>query len=200
MLLELLDVAVVLVERGRERVRPVVAADEIQIPRIGVMGGNLPHSVAVDLLWSPHGRVSPLSTTGYTDRRGDLTQAMLIPASPPGSYRVVAVVGGVPYATARYRVVSRASMSAAVSLDRSGEHLAVRGRRFLPHLRLMLVAYAMFTGPKARRIGVVWADSRGRFSLTRSVRGFAPGQYVLSAWAMSALSSQVADTFFEVTM
>jgi hypothetical protein len=123
---------------------------------------------------------------------------MLIPASAPGSYRVLLLVNGVPYAAAVYRVVSRASLGVHVVLTASGQTLVVSGTRFLPRLRLMLVAYAMFAGQQPVRIGLVQTDPQGKFALTRPLPNLPAGQYVLSAWALSALSAQVADAVFEV--
>jgi hypothetical protein len=111
---------------------------------------------------------------------------------------VVASVNSVPYASARFLVTSKASLAVQVQPAGKGETLQVSGRRFLPHLRLLLVAYSMSANGHPIVLGAVQTDPRGRFAFVSSGRSFVPGQYVLRAWSADALSAQMAEAFFQV--
>jgi hypothetical protein len=110
------------------------------------------------------------------------------------------MAGGVPYAAAGYRVVSAAALTVAVARDSGGEQLAVDGRHFLPHLRLLLISYGMTGKQKPIVVGSVRSDAKGRFSLTKTIKALAPGQYVLRAAALDSYAAQVADAFYQVVM
>jgi hypothetical protein len=110
------------------------------------------------------------------------------------------VIGGVPYAAALYRVVSVAALTVSASLQSPGEQLSVRGRRFLPHLSLLLICYAMSGNQKPVIVGTVRSDGRGRFSLTKTIKKLPQGQYVLRAAAVNSYAVQVADAFFQIVL
>lgn len=165
-----------------------------------VHGGNLPPASTLQLVWSPGGRLSPIAITAYTDRRGTLSTRLAIPGTPPGRYEVIANVNGVRYASARFVVTSKASLAVQVLPAGNGETLQIRGRRFLPRLRLLLVAYAMSAAGHPVVLGAVQTNARGKFVFVSSGRSLAPGQYVLRAWSADALSAQMAEAFFQVLM
>ena len=166
---------------------------------IMVRGGRLPPSVTMQLVWTAAGPSSPISRQAYTDRHGTLSSALVIPGSPPGSYQVVADFDGVAYAAARYTVVSRAALAVHVAPGGTAGELAVSGTRFLPHLRLVLVAYHATGGDAVAVLGSVNTGGRGVFTLTTH-KQLAPGEYILRAWSTSALSAQMAETFFQVVL
>jgi hypothetical protein len=64
-----------------------------------------------------------LSSTAYTDRHGGLRDTLSVPASPPGPYRVLAEINGVPYAEASYHVIS----GAALQVTSAGNTLVISG-------------------------------------------------------------------------
>lgn len=141
-----------------------------------------------------------MSTTAYTGPHGGLTAQFTVPGSPLGTYHVVALIGGVPYASARYRVVSAATLTASVSSGVSHDRLTVSGRRFLPHLRLLLISYAMTGHQKPLVVGRVQTNARGSFAVTKSIHALPAGQYVLRAAALDSYAAQVADAFFQIVM
>lgn len=151
----------------------------------------------MSLLWSAAGRGTGVGTTVQTSRRGTLTTRFTLPASPPGEYDVLAEVDGVSYASAHYRVVSLANLRAEVRGTVEHERIVVHGTHFLPHLRLILVAYSVTKGSKPIVIGTSQTSESGKLSYTHPV-SLAPGQYALRATSTSGLSSQMAETFFEV--
>lgn len=157
-------------------------------------------SVAVQLVWTPRSRSSAVSTTAYTDRKGNLSSRFSIPASPAGSYHIEVDVNGVAYASTLYRVRSHAGMVVALAPGAGGETIKVRGKHFLPYLTLLLVAYPMFTGAKAILLGRTRSDSVGRVRFTTTISAFRAGQYDLRAWSSNGLAAQMADAFFEVVV
>lgn len=162
-----------------------------------IRGGALPHSAVVDLVWSALGHGTGVGTTAATSARGTLRTRFTVPASPPGTYQVLANVNGVPYASARYRVVSLATLAAKVVGTGDNERMSVHGSRFLPDLRVVLIAYSVAKGPKPVVVGSAQTSASGRLAYSGHV-SFSPGQYVLRAWSTSGFSSQMAETFFEV--
>jgi hypothetical protein len=167
---------------------------------IWIRGGNLPSNETVDLAWAPHGNSSPVSTTGYTDAHGGLNAQFTVPGSPPGNYRVVAVINGVPYAAALYHVVSAAVLGVSVSTKSSGERLSIQGRHFLPHLKLLLISYSMTGKQKPDVVGTITSNAKGSFFVTKTIKMLAPGQYVLRAAAVNSYAAQVADAFYQVVL
>jgi len=151
----------------------------------------------VQIIWSPNGKISPLSSTAYTDRHGGLRATLSVPASPPGLYRVLAEVNGVPYAQASYHVISGATLHV---LGAGGDVLVISGRRFIPDVRLVLVAYPTFEAHKYFVLGTVQSDRRGDFRLSMPTKRLGQGQYVLRAFSQSTLAAQMAETFFEVVV
>jgi hypothetical protein len=115
-------------------------------------------------------------------------------------YEVVADINGVRWATARYAVVSRASLTVHVLPAAPGDTLHISGLHFLPHLKLALVVYPLFKGPSAAVIGRPVTDAYGRFVLVHIDPKLVPGQYLLRAWSLDALSSQLAETYFQVVV
>lgn len=166
---------------------------------ITVSGGRLPRDVTLQLIWSPAGRSSPISRTAYTDRRGNLRSSLIIPASPPGLYEIMADYGGVPYAAAWYSVVSRATLAVTVTSVGQGEDLQVWGKHFLPRLKVVLVTYHAAGGLPVAVLGTATSTARGQLELTTH-RQLAPGEYVMRAWSTSTLSAQMAETFFQVVL
>lgn len=164
---------------------------------ITVRAGGLPPSAGVSLVWAAPGHYAGVGTSASTTRRGRLASRFTIPASPPGTYNVLAEVNGVPYASARYTVVSMASLTANVIGAPGHELLTVRGTHFLPTLRLVLIAYPVATGARPMDMGVARTNSSGKLSYSHLER-LPSGQYILRAWSASALSSQMAETFFQV--
>jgi hypothetical protein len=152
----------------------------------------------VRILWSPRGDKSALAQTAYTDAKGSLTSELGIPASQPGAYAVTIMIGGVPHATARYTVKTAATLAAQVSSTPQGESVSITGRRFISDLKLALYAYPMVPRAAGILLGTVRASHRGSFHFVLTGRKLAPGQYVLQAWSLNTLSSQMAETFFEV--
>jgi hypothetical protein len=167
---------------------------------IVVIGGNFPHSVAINILWSLGGRLTPLSTTGYSGGHGGLRASLSIPASAPGLYRVQAQVQGVPYALANYHIVSSASLAASVTTASGGGTLSIAGKKFVPGFQLTLIAYSTVGGRTPIVLGNVQVNSRGRFSFARPMDQLEPGQYVLRAWSVSSVAAEMAQTFFEVVV
>ncbi len=164
---------------------------------ITVRGGGLPPSAGVSLVWAAPGRDVGVGTSASTTRHGRLSSRFTIPASTPGVYNVLAEVNGVPYASARYTVVSMASLSANVTGAPGHEYLVVHGNHFLPGLRLVLIAYPVGKGAKPVDVGTSRTNSAGKLSYSHLER-LPSGQYILRAWSASALSSQMAETFFQV--
>lgn len=166
---------------------------------IVVHGGNLPKWQMIQLVWSPGGRASPLSTTSYTDKKGGLSTTFSVPGSPPGLYRVQAEIDGVTYAAAWYAVTSKANLSVSVLAAVGGDRIEVMGKRFIPDLSLLLVAFPTF---RKGHVVLGWArtDGRGAFRLEYAPRRLSPGQYVLRAYSTSAVAAQMAEVPFEVVI
>jgi len=164
---------------------------------IGIRGGHFPPAVTVQIIWSPNGKISPLSSTAYTDRHGGLRDTLSVPASPPGPYRVLAEVNGVPYAEASYHVVSGATLQV---VNAGGDTLVISGRRFIPGVRLALVAYPTFEAHKYFVLGTLKSNQRGDFRFSMATKRLGQGQYVLRAFSQSTLAAQMAETFFEVVV
>jgi hypothetical protein len=167
---------------------------------ITVMGAHFPHNTAITILWGLSVRLTPLSTTGYSDGHGGLRASLSVPASAPGLYRVLAEVNGVPYARANYAIVSLASLETSVSPTERGGTLSIYGKKFVPGFRLTLIAYSTVAGRKPIVLGNVQVNSRGHFSFNRPVDDLEPGQYVLRAWSASSVAAEMAQTFFEVVV
>jgi hypothetical protein len=165
-----------------------------------VLGAHFPRNAAVTILWGLTGRLTPLSTTGYSDAHGRLRASLSVPASAPGQYRVLADVQGVPYARATYDIVSLASLATSVTPTARGGTLSISGKKFVPGFRLTLIAYSTVGGRKPIVLGTVQVNPRGRFSFDRPVDDLDPGQYVLRAWSSSSVAAEMAQTFFEVVV
>jgi hypothetical protein len=163
-----------------------------------IQAGHLPGSAMVQILWSPRGHKSDLSQTGYTDAKGNLSAELGIAASQPGAYSVSIRIGGVRYASARYTVETAATLAVQVSSSPQGEVLSITGKRFISSLKLALFAYPMVHGATAILLGSVRANRKGSFHFVLTDRKLAPGQYILQAWSVTSLSSQMAESFFEV--
>lgn len=164
-----------------------------------VRGGGLPRSAPIQLSWGPR-RSLGLTRTVYSDGKGNFSSPFSIPGSPPGIYQVAAQVNGLRYASASYKVTSAAVLAVRVSSRRKGEQVGVRGQRFLPELRLVLIAYPMFAGGKVQVLGSVKTAKNGAFKFVMVTRTLRPGQYLLEALSQSALSTQMSQTFFEVVV
>jgi hypothetical protein len=167
---------------------------------ITVIGGNLPHTAALQLVWSPGGHSSPIATSAYTGAHGGLTARFTVPASPPGSYGIVARVDGIAYARATYRVMSSAVLAVTMAPASDGEELQATGRHFLPRARILLAAYPLFKGKKPLTLGVVETSQVGALSFRTVTRRLVPGEYVLRAWSVSSLTMQLAETYFQVVL
>jgi hypothetical protein len=167
---------------------------------IVVTGGNFPHNAPVSILWALTGRLTPLSTTGYTDAHGALRATLSIPASAPGLYRVEAEVQGVPYARANYRIASAAALAASIVPAAGGGTLSIIGKKFVPGFQLVLIAYSTVNGRKPVVLGNVQVNSRGRFTFSGPIDKLQPGQYILRAWSNSSVAAEMAQTFFEVVV
>jgi hypothetical protein len=164
---------------------------------ITVRGGGLPPSAGVSLVWAAPGQNAGVDTSAATGRHGRLWTRFTIPASPPGVYDVLAEVNGTTYASAHYTVVSMATLAANVTGGSRQQRLSVYGNHFLPGLRLALIAYPVGKGAKPVDIGTSRTSSSGKLSYSHPVR-LPTGQYILRAWSTSGLSSQMAETFFQV--
>jgi hypothetical protein len=167
---------------------------------ITVRGGHLPKSSAITLAWSLKKASAPLSTTVGTSKAGALRARFTIPASPPGSYRVLASVGGVLWASALYTVKSNATLLGKVALTSHGERISVTGRHFLPRVKLLLVAYPMSARGKPTVIGMARSGGSGGFTYTRVVPKLALGQYVVRAWSQDAFAAEMAETYIQVVI
>jgi hypothetical protein len=132
--------------------------------------------------------------------RGNLDTVFTVPAAQPGTYLLTLDVLGVPHASAKYVVASRASISAEAGPDARGEAISVTGTHFLPRSRLVLIAYPVAQGRKPIVLGSVSCSQRGAFRFRATTRKLAPGQYTLGAWSTSALTAQMAETFFQVVV
>lgn len=168
-----------------------------------VRGGHLPPSRTVSLQWSLGSKspsTSPISTTTRTGPHGELRSRFTVPASPPGKYSIVAAIDGEIVATAAYRVESKATLSGHVSPAPQGETVHIRGRHFLPRVKLLLVIYPMSVHRKPVILGRVRSNSQGRFAYTRTVRKLSLGQYAVRAWSQDALATQMAETFIQVVI
>ena len=161
---------------------------------------TFPHNTAITILWGLSARLTPLSTTGYSDGHGGLRASLSVPASAPGLYRVLAEVQGVPYARANYDIVSLASLESSVTPAQGGGTLSIYGKKFVPGFRLTLIAYSTVSGRKPIVLGTVQVNSRGHFTFNRPVNDLEPGQYVLRAWSASSVAAEMAQTFFEVVV
>lgn len=168
--------------------------------RLIVRGGHLPPSAGVQLGWSRDGKSAPITTPAGTDSHGRLLTQFVVPAAPPGTYHVLLLLGGVRYASAPYVVSSRATLTVSVSAVSGGESLTIRGRRFLPRIKLLLIAYPIDAGGKPVVVGKVRSGHHGAFKYSRTVSGLALGQYTLRAWSNDALAAQMAETFFQVVI
>lgn len=163
------------------------------------LGGNLPPSAPVDLIWMLGTRTSPIIRTTATDAQGRLSTSFPIPASPPGTYRVRAEVNGAPIVTAAYTVVAGGTLSVRVASAPGGHHVYIVGRGF-QKVRSLLIA---IDRPNSRRHAVgafpVTAAPDGTFSYTLTTRKLTPGQYFLTAISARFLVP-VAQTIFQVVV
>lgn len=162
---------------------------------VHVRGQGLPHSAQIVLTWFQGNTASAVSTTAQSNKRGRLATSFSIPGSPPGTYRVVAEYGGIPYAAATYRVAS----SATLSVSQPGPWLHIHGSRFVPHLRLVLIAYPL-AGHKPIVLGRARTNDRGTFSARAHATKLSTGEYVLRAWSSNQVSAQMAQAVFQVVI
>jgi hypothetical protein len=163
-----------------------------------VRGGHLPAAAAVDLSWSTGTSASIISKTVYTSRGGDFLSQFNVPGSQPGSYRILAEIQGVPIASARYTVISRAILSVDVVSANGTDTFTIVGRRFISHERLFILAIPMSGPGVPTELANVRCGRHGRFRLIRSIASLPPGQYDLRALSTDAGSLQIADTVFSV--
>jgi len=166
---------------------------------INIAGGNLPPSSPVTLTWAAQSDFAPISRAVRTDHKGQLHTTFRVPASPLGYYTVAASVDGGTLASAKFDVTSRASIRVGTSLTTKGLVIAIQGRRFVPHLNVVLIATSL--GPRATQVilGNAITNAHGTFIVRKLNRALAAGQYVLRAWSTSAGSAQMAEYFFEVS-
>lgn len=166
---------------------------------IAITGGNLPPSSPVTLTWAAQSDFAPISRAVRTDHKGQLHTTFRVPASPPGYYSVAASVNGGTLASSKFDVTSRASIRVGTSLTATGLVIAIQGRRFVPHLNIVLIATSL--GPRATQVilGTTVTNAHGTFRVRKVNRALAAGQYVLRAWSTSAGSAQMAEYFFEVS-
>jgi len=167
---------------------------------VTVVGGNLPISITVDLVWSPTNTGGSVSAGSSTDKHGNLSSHFTIPAAQPGYYRITAYNAGTLLAAAPYRVISRASVAVNAQPTGSGDRLRVRGRRFLAHTHLVLVAYPLFHGQKALVLGKVSTNRHGAFASRYQTRKLAPGAYELRAYSSESEVAQTVSTYFQVEL
>ncbi len=165
---------------------------------ISIRGGNFPRDSEITLSWFSGRHFSTLSTNGWTDRHGSLKIAFVVPATPPGSYKIRAEFGGLAYAISTYRVRSYASVQATVAPDAYGDRVTIEGHGFVPKVKLLLVAYPLFAKQHAVVLGTAESSNRGQFSFHGNTLKLLPGQYALRVWTMDALAAQVSDTYFQV--
>jgi hypothetical protein len=156
--------------------------------------------VGVQLGWSSDGKSAPITTGAGTDKQGRLLTQFSVPASAPGTYHVLLTVGGVRYASAEYVVRSAAALSARAVGRTGGDRIIVRGTGFLPHRKLLLVAYPIDVKGKPLVVGTTRSGAYGGFRYVRSLGKLPLGQYALRAWSDDALSAQMAETFFQVVI
>jgi hypothetical protein len=81
-----------------------------------------------------------------------------------------------------------------------GEQVRLRGRHFLPHVKLLLLAYPMSVHGKPVVIGTVHSNAKGRFTYTRTLARLPLGQYAVRAWSQNAFAAQMAETFIQVVI
>lgn len=167
---------------------------------ITVRGGHLPKSSPVTLAWSLKKASAPISTTVWSGKRGTLRARFTVPASPPGTYRVLALVNGVEWASAAYSVKSNATLVGKVALTQRGERITMTGQQFLPRVKLLLVAYPMSARGKPVVIGMARSDGSGAFTYTRVVPKLRLGQYVVRAWSQDAFAAEMAETYIQVVI
>lgn len=154
----------------------------------------------MQLEWSLGGKASPISTTARTGAGGGLRSSFTVPASPPGKYRILASVNGAIVARADYRVSSTATLSGKVTSVSRGEEIRLRGKHFLPHVKLLLIAYPMSEHAKPVVIGDVRSNGKGAFTYTRTLATLPLGQYAVRAWSQNAFAAQMAETFIQVVI
>jgi hypothetical protein len=167
---------------------------------ITVVAGNLPARAPITVSWSPGSRGAPLTLEVLTGPHGNLRTPFSIPAAPPGTYRVTIAAQGSLLGTARYQVVSRASLVASVTPSPQGDAIAVRGVRFIPNTRLLLTAYPLFRRARPLTLGVARTDGKGRFQFQIVRRKIPLGEYQLNAYSVGTLAAQVAQTYFQVSV
>lgn len=168
---------------------------------IAVSGGRLPASSAIQLIWAPLGKhSSAVSRTAYTDARGNFSTRFTIPGSPPGIYQIVANTNFYQYAAARYVVKSAAGLSVRITSAGKDEQVRVRGRQFIPHLKLLLIAYPLFSGGNSVLLGNAQADGKGSFTYSVVTPSLHTGEYFLRAWSADALAAQMAEAYFQVVI
>jgi hypothetical protein len=167
---------------------------------ITLTAGNLPARSPVTVTWSTFRRGSPLTLAILTGPRGNLRTGFSVPAAPLGSYRITLAAHGVLLAHSTYLVVSSASIRAAVNPDPHGDSVAVTGVKFLARTQLLLVAYPLPTGRHPIVLGSTRTDGSGRCSFRTVTSKLAPGEYSLRAFTVGGLVSQIAETYFQVTI
>lgn len=167
---------------------------------VSVRGGHLPPSSTVQLVWSLGRKTSSISTTTRAGPGGGFRSSFTIPASPPGTYRVLAMINGAIWAGANYRVESQATLSGHVASASGGERVQIRGKHFLPRVKLLLVAYPLSAKAKPVVIGTVKTNGDGAFIYTRTLADLPLGQYAVRAWSQDAFAAQMAETFIQVVI
>lgn len=167
---------------------------------ITVWAGNLPARTPVVMSWSSLGRGAPLTTSTETGPRGNLATTFSTPNAQPGVYRLSIVVQGEIHVSARYHIVSPATITVRAMPSPDGDTVVVSGRRFLSRAALLLVAYPVVRGHAPVMLGTVHADTRGRFRARIVSQRLQPGDYVLRAWSVGLLESETAEAFFQVVV
>lgn len=166
---------------------------------VAVTGAHLPPSSQVSLEWTAGSR-APITTVAWTDAKGRLATRFTVPASPPGLYRIRAVINGSLYASAPYRILSRATLTVSVGPTGSGDALRVRGTGFLPHVHLLLITYPLDLPRRPFVLAQAYSSAHGTFLVIRVVRRLPLGQYALRAYTVSGVAAQMAEGYFEVVI
>lgn len=165
-----------------------------------VRGGRLPPSSPARLVWTQGHEQTSITALASTTPRGGLSARFPAPAAPPGTYRVLLEIGGAVWVSARYRVHSSANLSVQIRPASQGTDLRLHGDHFVPGIRLQLIVTPLAAHRKPFLLGTVHASSDGSFRFETRSRKLLPGQYVVQAVSITAVSAQMAETFFQVEL
>jgi hypothetical protein len=167
---------------------------------INVYGGHLPRFEQIELVWAAGGGTSLIATTAQTDGQGSLAAHFVVPAVPPGYYRVEARVKNASIVQTQYHVALQGVVEASVTAAPAGEIVRVTGKHFASRARLLLAVYPMVGGAGPMTLAVVHTSSLGRISFEKPIRRLAPGEYELRVWSMDYVTVDLADTYFQVVV